>query len=80
MSPSWVMVLKLLIIVYFLEFLADVTKKSKAVTAIFAFATESSFVFLENGIGYYYAMTQSLEDISVWSWWILLNFNWVSTF
>ena len=48
-----------------MQFLADVTKKSKAVTAIFAFATESSFVFLENGIGYYYAMTQSLEDISV---------------
>ena len=80
MSPSWVMVLKLSKIVFFLQFLADVSKKSKAVLAIFVYASESScFALLENGTGYY-ALTQSLEDIFLWSWRISLNSCWVSNF
>ena len=45
------MVLKLPKIVFFLHFFADISNKSKAVIAVY-------------GIGYY-AMTYSLEDISV---------------
>ena len=38
----------------FLQFFADVSKKSKAVIAIYVYASESSrFALLENGIGYY---------------------------
>ena len=59
------MVLKLSKIVSLLKFLVDVSKKSKAVKAIYVYASQSScFVLLENGIGYN-AMTESLEDISV---------------
>ena len=55
-------------------------KKSKAVIAIYVYASESSrFALLRNGVGYY-AITESLEDIGVWSWWILLNLCWVSIF
>ena len=40
-------------IVSFLQFFADVTKKSKAVIAIYVYTSESSrFTLLENGIGY----------------------------
>ena len=53
MSPSWVMALKLSKTVSFLQFFADVTKKSKAVIAIYVSTSESSrFTLLENGIGY----------------------------
>ena len=68
MSPSWVMVLKLSKTVSFLQTFTEVSKKSKAVIAIFVYASESSrFPVLEKGIGYY-AMTKNLEDISDWSW------------
>ena len=51
------MVLKLSKIVSFLQFFADISKKSKAVIAIYVYASESSrFALLENGISYY-AMT-----------------------
>ena len=51
------MVPKLSKIVSFLQFTTDVSKKSKAVIAIYVYATESSrFALLENAIGYY-AMT-----------------------
>ena len=44
---------------------ADRNKISKAVIAIYVYASESSrFALLENGIGYY-AVTESLEDISI---------------
>ena len=77
------MVPKLSKIVSFLQFLADVRKKSKAAIAIHAYAPESSpFALSENGIDYY-AMTSSLEDISVWSLLsqhffdiLLLNISW----
>ena len=59
------MVLKLSKIVSFLHFFANVSNKSKAVIAVYVYAFESSrFALLENGIGYY-AMTYSLENISV---------------
>ena len=68
------MALKLSKIVTFLQFFADVSKKSKALIAIYVDASESTcFAHLGNGVGYY-AMTYNLEDITVWSWWILLNF------
>ena len=48
------MVLKLSKIVSFLQYVADVSKKSKAVIAIYVYASESScFALLENGIGCY---------------------------
>ena len=50
----WVMVLKLPKIVLFLQFFADVSKKSKIVIAIYVYTSESSgFAHLENSIGYY---------------------------
>ena len=48
------MVLKLSKIVSFLQFFANVSKKSKAVTAIYVYTSKSSL--LENGAGFY-AMT-----------------------
>ena len=43
--------------VSFLQFFPDISKISKAVIAIYVYASESScFVFLENGVGSY-AMT-----------------------
>ena len=54
MSLSWVIVVKLSKIVSFLQFLADVSEKPKAVIAIYVYASESScFALLENGNGYY---------------------------
>ena len=48
-----------------MQFFADISKKSKAVLAICIYAAEGSrFSSLENSVGYY-AMTQSLEYISV---------------
>ena len=56
-SPSWFMALKLSKIVSSLQIFADVSKKSKAVIAIYVYASESSrFALLENGVGYF-AMT-----------------------
>ena len=74
MAPSWVMFLKLSKSVSFLHFFADVSNKSEAVIVVYVYAFESSrFTPLEKGIGYY-AMSYSLEDISVWRWWISLSF------
>ena len=68
MSSSWVMVLKMSKILSFLYFFPDVSKKPKAVIQIYVYESEHSrFALLENGVGYY-AMTSSLEDISVWGW------------
>ena len=51
------MALKLSKIVSSLQIFADVSKKSKAVIAIYVYASESSrFALLENGVGYF-AMT-----------------------
>ena len=58
-SPSSVMVLKLSKFVAYLQFFADVCKKSKPIIAIYVYiyiyiyASESScFALLKNGIGY----------------------------
>ena len=46
-------------------YFADISKKSKAVMAVYEYAFKSfHFTLLENGIAYY-AMTYSLENISV---------------
>ena len=48
------MVLKLSKIVSFLQFFVDISKKSKAVIAIYVYAYEKSrLALLENGVGYY---------------------------
>ena len=48
------MAFKLAKILSFLQCFADISKKSKAVIAIFVYASESScFALLENGVGYY---------------------------
>ena len=65
---------------HFLQFCADLSKKSKSVKAIYIYVTETScYTLSENGI-VYYAMTYCFGDISVWSRRILLNFCWVSIF
>ena len=62
----------------FLQFCADLSKKSKSVKAIYIYVTETSrYTLSENGI-VYYAMTYCFADISVWSWRILLYFCWFS--
>ena len=53
MFPSWVMVLKLSKKVHFLQFCADLSKKSKSVKAIYIYASESShYTLSENGMVY----------------------------
>ena len=49
------MVLKLSKIVSFLQFLANISKKSKAAITIYVYASESSrlALLLEKGVGYY---------------------------
>ena len=80
MFPSWVMVLKLSKKVHFLQFCADLSKKSKSIKAIYKYVSErSQYALSENGI-VYCAMTYYFGDISVWSRRILLNFCWVSIF
>ena len=80
MFPSWVMVFKLSKKVHFLQFCADLSKKSKSIKAIYKYVSErSQYALSENGI-VYCAMTYYFGDISVWSRRILLNFCWVSIF
>ena len=77
---SWVMVLKLSKKVQFLQFCADLTKKSKSNKAIYIYACERSrYALSENGI-VYYTMTYCFGGIRVWRWKVLLNFCWVSIF
>ena len=71
---SCITVLKL----HFLQFCTAASKKFKSVVAVFVYSLESShFVFAENGI---VIKTYCFWDINIWSWRILLNFCWVSTF
>ena len=54
MFPSWVMVVKLFKKVHFLQFCADLNKKSKSIKAIYIDVSERScFALSENGIVYY---------------------------
>ena len=74
MFPSWVMVLKLSKKMHFLQFCAELSKKSKSSKAIYIYASERSLYALsENGI-VYYTMTYCFGDISAWNRRILLNF------
>ena len=78
MFPLWVMVLNLSKMVHFLQFGADLSKKSTSIKGIYIYESESSrYALSENGF-VYYAMTSCFGDISVWSRRILLNFSLVS--
>ena len=65
---------------YFLQFFADFSKKSKSIKAIFICASERSCYALSENVIVYYAMTYCFGDIRVWSRRILLNFYWISIF
>ena len=53
MFPSWVMVQKLFKKVHFLQFCANLRKKSKSVKAIYIYASESPhYTLSENGMDY----------------------------
>ena len=80
MFPFRVMVLKLSKKVHFLQFCADISKKSKYIKAIYIYASERArCTLLENGI-VYYAMVYCFGDIKVSSQRTLLNFCWVRIF
>ena len=65
LSSFHVPFLKLSKKVHFLQFCADLSKKSKSIKAIYIYASERSrYALSENGI-VYYAMTYCFEDISV---------------
>ena len=67
MFPSLVMVCKLSKRMRFLQFCADLSKKSKSIKTIYIYASERSrYTLSENGI-VYYAENYSFGDISVWS-------------
>ena len=59
------MVLKLPKKVHFLQFCADLSKKSKFIKAIYLYASESSRYELSENDIVYYAMTYCFVDISV---------------
>ena len=67
MFPSWVMVRKLSKKVYFLQFYADLSKKSKSVKAIYIYASEGShYTLSENGI-VYGGLSHRSWDASFWN-------------
>ena len=64
----------------YLQFCANLSKKSKYIKAIYIYASKRTRCTLsENGI-VYYAMIYCFRDIRVWSQRTLLNFCWVSIF
>ena len=78
--PSQVIVLKWSKNMYFLQFCADISSKSKYIKTIYIYVPETSrFALSENGI-VCCAMTYYFGDISVWSRRILLSFCWVNIF
>ena len=59
------MVLKISKKVHFLQYCADLSKKSKSIEAVYIYASERSrYALSENGI-VYFAMIYCFEDISV---------------
>ena len=65
MFPLCVVVLKLSKKVHFLQYCADLSKKSKSIEAVYIYASERSrYALSENGI-VYFAMIYCFEDISV---------------
>ena len=80
MFSSWVMVFELSKKVHFLQFWADLSKKSKSIKVIYMHASERSrHAPSGNGL-VYYPITYSFGNISVWNQRILLNFCSVSIF
>ena len=80
MFPSCVMVLKLSTKVHFLQFCADLSKKSMSIKAIYIYASgRSRHTLSENGI-VYYDFLLNFCWVNVWTRRILLNFYWVSIF
>ena len=64
MFPSWVMVLKLSKKVHFLQFCADLSKKSKSVKAIYIYASESSHYTVSENVMVYMSPSHRSGDIS----------------
>ena len=80
MFLSWVMTLKLSKEVHFLQFCADLSKKSMSTKVIYIHASgRSCYALSENGI-VYYSMTYCFGDICIWNRRILLKFCWFSIF
>ena len=65
MFPSWVMVCKLSKNVNFLQFCADLSKKSKSVEAIYIYASESSYYSLSENALIYSGLRHRLWDIAI---------------
>ena len=64
MFPSWIMVCKLSKKVQFLQFCADLSKKSKSVKAIYIYASESSHYTLSENAMVYRGLSHRSWDIS----------------
>ena len=64
MFPSWVMVCKLSKKVHFLQFCADLSKKSKSVKAIYIYASESSHYTLSENAMVYRGLSHLSWDIN----------------
>ena len=80
MFSSWVMVFELSKKVHFLQFWADLSKKSKSIKVIYMHSSERSrHAPSGNGL-VHYPITYSFGNISVWNQRILLNFCSVSIF
>ena len=80
MFSSWVMVFKLSKKVHFLQFCAELSKKSTSIKAIYICASERyCYALSENDI-VYYAITYCFGDIRIWIRKKLLNFCWVCIF
>ena len=67
MFPSWVMVLKLSKKVHFLQFCADLSKKSKSVKAIYIYASESSHYTLSENAMVYRGLRHHSWDFNDWN-------------
>ena len=75
MFSSWVMVFESSRKMHFLQFFADLSRKTKSVKAIYIYASERSCYALSENGNVHYAMTYCFGDIRVWSWRFLLNFG-----
>ena len=64
MFPSWVMVCKLSKKGHFLQFCADLSKKSKSVKAIYIYASESSHYTLSENAMVYRSLSHRSWDLN----------------
>ena len=65
MFPLCVVVLKLSKKVHFLQYCADLSKKSKSIESIYIYASERSHYALSENVIVYYALTYCFGVISV---------------